>query len=135
MKCHSCFSLDAPSTSSVSGVRLEFPGRILVLRFDYDRDGDIYNSGLVFDKVRAHRHVAELHCSAWTIQESYDRLVQVCESNWVSELLAQTPADQKESWTLNHFMIYFDGDGCYEVIAESWSLIAEEAGPLKQAHV
>jgi len=125
-----CFTLPEPSTSSVSGVRLEFPGGVLRLYFDYDRDGVIYNSGLLFKNVRAHRHTAELHCVAWQIEKSYDRLVKITDSKLVEELLESTVEDQRSSWVLNHYMIYFDSDGCYEVVAEDWKVLPENQGSL-----
>lgn len=125
-----CYMLPEPSTSSVSGVRLEFPGETLSLYFDYDRDGTIYNSGLRFRKVRAHCHVAEIHCSAWKIENAYDRLVKFSRSKWVDELIESTPSDQRDSWILNHYMIYFDSDGCYEIIADSWEAMPEKEGSL-----
>jgi hypothetical protein len=47
-------TLIAPSTSIITGVNLIFPGDILELRFDYEKDGMIYRSGIQFTKVRAH---------------------------------------------------------------------------------
>ncbi|PIQ43702.1 MAG: hypothetical protein COW05_03235 [Gammaproteobacteria bacterium CG12_big_fil_rev_8_21_14_0_65_46_12] len=126
----SCYLLPEPSTSSVSGVRLEFPGGVLKLCFDYDRDGVVYNGGLLFKKVRAHCHTAESHCPAWKIEKAYDHLVQISESKWVEELLKSTAEDQRRSWQLNHYMIYFDSDGCYEIIAESWKALPEKQGSL-----
>ena len=125
-----CYMLPEPSTSSESGVRLEFPGGVLCLYFDYDKDGVIYNSGLRFEKVRAHSHVAEIHCPAWKIEKAYDKLVKISESKWVEELNESTADDQRNSWFLNHYMIYFDSDGCYEIIADSWEVLPEKEGAL-----
>lgn len=124
------YILPAASTSSPSGVRLEFPSGILLLHFDYDKEGIVYHSGLRFERVRAHRHVTELHCPAWKIESSYDRLVQISDSKWITELLDSTPDDQRNSWKLNHYMIYFDSDGCYEIVAETWSDLPEKTGSL-----
>ncbi len=125
-----CYILPEPSTSSISGVRLEFPGGTLSLYYDYDREGIAYNGGLIFKKVRAHIHTAESHCSASKITLSYDKLVKVSNSSLVDELLECVPIDQRDSWDLNHYMIYFDSDGCYEIIAESWETLPEKLGSL-----
>jgi hypothetical protein len=125
-----CYILPEPSTSSISGVRLEFPGGTLSLLFDYDRDGEVYNGGLVFKKVRSHSHTAESHCPAWKIEISYDKLVKLSDSEVIKELLENTSKDQQNSWSLNHYMIYFDSDGCYEIIAESWEALPEKEGSL-----
>jgi len=47
-----CYLLPEPSTSSVSGVHLEFPGGVLKLCFDYDKDGVVFNSGLLYYGAR-----------------------------------------------------------------------------------
>lgn len=125
-----CYILPEPSTSSISGVRLEFPGGTLSLLFDYDKDGETYNSGLMFKKVRAHSHTAESHCPAMKIEASYDKLVKIFDSEIIKGLLKYTAEDQRDSWSLNHFMIYFDSDGCYEIIAESWEVLPEKEGSL-----
>lgn len=126
-----CYTLPEPSTSSISGVLLEFPGGTLNLRFDYDRDGEIYNGGIVFNKVRSHCHTAESHCPAWKIEASYDKLVKIPNSEMIKELLENTPKDQIDSWScLSHYMIYFDGDGCYEIVAEFWESLLERKGAL-----
>lgn len=123
-----CYTLPAPSTSSISGVRLDFPGGVLTLRFDYEKDGAIFNMGLIFRKVRALSHVAELHCPAEKIEQSYDKLIQLSDSEWVGKLKRSTPDDQQHSWKLNHYMIYFDADGCFEIVAESWETLQETPG-------
>lgn len=125
-----CFILPEPSTSSVSGVRLEFPGAVLWLYFDYEKDGVICRSGLRFDKVRAHSHVSEMHCPAWKIENSYDKLVKISKSDWIKELNESTEGDLQSSWVFNHYMIYFDGDGCYEIVADSWEVLSEKEGAL-----
>lgn len=125
-----CYVLPEPTTSSISDVRLEFPGGTLSLYFDYDKDGIIYHSGLRFNKVRAHSHVAEMHCPAWKIKSAYDTLVKVTDSKWVEELRESTADDRRDSWTLNHYMIYFDSDGCYEIVADSWEALPEKEGAL-----
>lgn len=125
-----CYVLPEPSTSSVSDVHLEFPGGTLKLYFDYDRDGVVYSGGLLFKSVRAHSHVAESHCPAWKIEKAYDTLVQVSDSKLVEELIESTAEDQRDSWKLNHYMIYFDGDGCYEIVSESWEELPEKQGSL-----
>ncbi len=125
-----CYVLPEPSTSSISGVRLEFPGGTLRLLFDYDKDGITCNSGLMFKRVRAHSHIAESHCPAWKIEASYDKLVKISDSELIKELLESTVEDQRASFSLNHYMIYFDSDGCYEIVAESWEALPEKEGSL-----
>lgn len=125
-----CFILPEPSTSSLSGVWLEFLGADLTLRFDYDRNGSAYNSGLVFKKVRAHKYVAETHCPAWKIEMAYDKLVELNQSDFIQDILQNT--DPRDLQDMNHYMIYFDGDGCFEIASESWSELPEMSGALSK---
>lgn len=90
-----CYILPEASTSSISGVRLELPGGALSLLFDYDRNGEAYNGGLIFKKVRSHSHAAESHCPAWKIEASYDKLVKLSDSELIKELLENTANDKK----------------------------------------
>ncbi|MDY0093178.1 MAG: hypothetical protein RBT80_10825 [Candidatus Vecturithrix sp.] len=122
-------TLIAPSTSIITGVNLIFPGDILELRFDYEKDGMIYRSGIQFTKVRAHHHVAEIYCPAWKIECSYDTVVEILDSPWADELKKLASENQRDAWVLHHYMIYFDSDGCFEVIAAAWDILPEEKGP------
>ena len=90
-----CYILPEASTSSISSVRLEFPGGTFSLLFDCDRDGEAYNGGLVFKKVRSHSHAAESHCPAWKIEASYDKLVKLFDSELVKGLLENAANDKK----------------------------------------
>lgn len=128
MNVKKIYELKGPSTSTMSGTLQDYPGGELLLRFDYDRDGILFRSGLHFFKVRAQRHRAELHCSAEQVRISYDQLVEVQGSGWVNELLDSTPADHRNSWVMNHYMIFFHGSGVYEIVAESWAELPEEQG-------
>lgn len=130
VKIIECYMLPEPSSSSESGVHMDFQGGSLSLHFDYDKDGVIYNHGLTFKKVRSYIYTAETHSPAWKIEKSYDTLVKLIDSELVIELQQSTPDDMHKSWDLNHYMIYFDSFGCCEIVAESWDLIPEKKGSL-----
>lgn len=122
-----------PSTASVSGfVLLVANGRDLELRFDFDRDGIALTSGLRFTKVRAYRHRQELYETEWHISSAYDTLVEVLPSDWVNELRSAAPPDQRNAWTMKHFMITLDSAGCFEVVAEGWEALPETEGTLSR---
>lgn len=114
------------STSITSDVVAVHEGGSLTLRFEFDRDGVLVRSGVVFAKVRAHRWRAESHCTAWHIEGAYDTVVEVEDSGWVTELLMAEPRETWGRWVIRHFMIFIDSAGCFEVAAESWSLLPEE---------
>ncbi|MDB9547518.1 hypothetical protein [Dolichospermum circinale] len=123
-----CYTIPEPSTAMYSDVKLEYPGGKLVLRFDYDRDGAIYKSGLKFIKVLAHRHFSDVLCTAWHIEGVYDTLTEIKESSWLNELKAIAIENGSDSLNVHHYMIYFDGSGCYEIIAGSWEVLPEDEG-------
>jgi hypothetical protein len=118
--------LSVPSTSFTSDVVLEAPGGSVTLSFEFRRGTERYRGGVRFDKVRAYRFRAEGHCTAWHVEGAYDTIAEVTGSDWVGELAAAEPAQTWGSWETRHFMIYIDSAGCYEVAAQSWSLVPEE---------
>jgi hypothetical protein len=118
--------VSTPSTAITSDVVAVLEGGDLTLRFQFDRDGALIESGLVFSKVRAHQWRAESHCTAWHIEGAYDTIVEVENSTWVNELLIAEPAETWGRWVIRHFMLFLDSAGCFEVAAESWALLPEE---------
>ena len=103
-------------------VSLRKQGSSVSIHFECEDDEKVFPAELSFTKVRAYQHVAESHCPAWKIEAAYATLVLVKDSEWVAELCEATSADRRENWVMNHYLIYFDEDGCFEVIAEDWSL-------------
>lgn len=101
------------------------PGGDAELKCIYERDGSMYAGGLRFKRVRAFRFRAEGHCTAWHIEDAYDKLVEIEHSGWVAELRA---ADSSEvGWVIRHFLIYVDDAGAYEVAAEDCEWLPEQA--------
>lgn len=100
------------------------------IRFSYEKSGTKYHSGIEFSRVLAMRKRAERCCTAWHIQDDYDTLVEIENSSWIQELQADTNINFRNKWQTHHYMIYLDSVGCFEVIAESWSKIPDEAIPI-----
>ena len=96
-----------------------------VLRFRYSRDGVVYQSGISFGRVSATRTRAERCCSAWHIDGAYDTLVEIEDSQWVTEVRTDTQMMWRDKWMMKHYMIYLDSAGCFEIIAESWEILPE----------
>lgn len=118
--------LPAPSTATTSEPVFEVNEIAATLRFQFDRDGVVYRSGIRFEHPRSYRFRAESHCTAWHIEGVYDTISEIQQSDWIEELTAATPAESGTPWEMHHFIIYFDSVGCFEVIGSSWSLLPEE---------
>jgi len=102
-----------------------------VIRYGYVRDGIALKGGITFSNVKAKRTRSDEACTAWHIEEVYDTLVEVQQSEWVDQIMEETRDRQQrfgQTWKLHHFMIYLDGSGCIEVIADSWCALGEEPG-------
>src|SRR4051812_35528704 len=105
--------LPSASTELVGPVELHDFGESLKIKFPFSRT----TSGIVelgFSNVRAYRHFAEVHSSAWQIESSYDALVEVLDSSWTDEIRRTTPERWQERWVMRHFMIYVDSNGVYD---------------------
>lgn len=97
------------------------------LRCTYERHGSMFAGGLRFHGVCAYRARAESLCTAWHIEDAYDTLVEVEQSEWVSELWAAEPGETWGQRTIRHFLIFIDSAGAYEVAAEDVEWLPEVA--------
>ena len=121
--------LDQQSTATVTAtVNREWVDDTFAISFDYDRDGKTFIAGYRFSKVRAVRYRAELYLTEWHIEHAYDALVEVLDSEWISELRDAAPADLRDTWERHHYMLTLDSFGSIEVVAASWSAIPETPG-------
>jgi hypothetical protein len=117
------------STSFIAEAYWDGKGLSPAIRFSYEKDGVEYQSGIEFRCVLAMRKRAERCCTGWHIEGAYDILVEVESSPWVQEMRADTKRQWRDKWETHHYMIYFDGVGCFEAIAESWAALPEHAVP------
>jgi hypothetical protein len=114
------YELPVPSTSLDGAVEVRDLDAGVTISFDFWRDGKKHRGAIEFRKVRAYRFRAEIHCTAEQVEDAYDTLVEVKESSWAAEIRADTEPRWRNTWVLRHFMIYFDSDGCYELLADAW---------------
>jgi hypothetical protein len=120
------YTVPAPSTVFEDGGAYFCNGTI---RYEYYRGDSLYRSGIGFYRAPAMRNRSEECCTAWHIEGAYDTLVEVEGSSWLEEITAAIPVQLRDRYKpLHHFMIYLDGSGCIEVIAEAWELLPEEIG-------
>lgn len=116
------FSLPCPSTAAVHGPTLVDHDRGLVVSLVCDDEGRARLLGILFVKPRAFRKREETYCTAWHVKETYDTVCEVSDSDWVAELHKDAVAEWRDHWVMRHFIVYFDGFGCLEVVAESAAL-------------
>lgn len=123
MKKAPIFALPLPSSAAVQGPALVDDGRGLTLSITCaDDDGRPHSSEVVFKVPRAYRHRAETYCTGWHVQDTFDTICEVIDSDWVKELRRDAVPEWRDKWVLRHFMIFLDGFGCLEVAAESAAL-------------
>jgi hypothetical protein len=118
--------LSPPPSAFTETAIFTHPGGDAELRCTYERNGSMYAGGLRFYRVRAYQFRAESHCTLWHIEDAYDTLVEVDQSEWVGDLRAAEPSGIPSGWTIRHFLIYIDGAGAYEVAAEDFEWLPEE---------
>lgn len=117
--------LSPPPSAYTEDVLFSHPGGNAELRCRYERDGLLYSGGLRFRRVRAYRFRAEGHCTPWHIEDAYDTLVEVEQSEWIDELLVAEASETRGHWKIRHFLIYIDDAGAYEIAAEDVEWLPE----------
>jgi hypothetical protein len=86
----------------------------------YDLTNVEHSVKIDFVKPRAFRKRAEIYCKGFHL-EAYDTVCEIEDSEWVAELRNDSVPEWRYYWVMRHFMVYLDGFGCLEVIAESVS--------------
>lgn len=129
MKKTPIFALPLPSSAAVQGPTFVDDERGLTLSITCaDDDGRPRSSAVVFKTPRAYRQRAETYCTAWHVQDTFDTICEVVDSEWVEELRRDAVPEWRDKWALRHFMIFLDGFGCLEVAAESAALESASSG-------
>jgi hypothetical protein len=60
--------------------------------------------------------------------DASDKLVEVEDSEWVRQIRADTDRVIRDREIMNHYAIYLQIGGTYEVIARSFEVLPEEKG-------
>jgi hypothetical protein len=81
--------------------------------------GEEVERAIGFALVRAYKYRAESHCTAWHVDDCYEEVAQVPDSSWVRELMADYSHSKPLARAVNHYIVFFGDDGCYEVAGES----------------
>ena len=121
------FDLPVPSTESVTDASLHLYGRTAAIRFDYLLDGKPRRSALLFRMVAATQSRSERCCTSTHIK-SFDALIEIVDSKWVKTQREEISEMYRAEFAARHYAIYFDSVGSFELLAESFEVMPEEAG-------
>lgn len=116
-----------PSTHFLTEPDFHFTGSDALIPYQFERDGRVVSQSIHFKRVRAFRHHAESLCTPWHVK-AYDQVVLIEDSHWVTELKEAAPKGSTHEFVLNHYMVYLDSSGVFEVVAESFTLDQELVG-------
>ncbi len=120
-----------PSTCiAEGGVKLIYPGGDAWLLFDYydeNKNDAVYNAGIVFDAVQAHRHSSEKFTKS--LLGAYDSLVEITNSEWAAQL-REINKEIADFWNIKHYAIFLDSYGLYEFIARDYKILEIREGSI-----
>ena len=111
-------------------MKLIYPGGDAWLLFDYydeNKNDAVFNSGIVFDAVQAHRHSTEKFTKY--LLGAYDRLVEIIDSEWVEQLI-EVNKGIADYWNIKHYAIFLDSNGLYEFIARDYKILETKKGSI-----
>ncbi|HVK37689.1 MAG TPA: hypothetical protein VNA88_04200 [Candidatus Kapabacteria bacterium] len=117
MRKRRILEVDVPSTDFIEEAYWDGRGAAPALRYSFADRGSIVSSGIQFASVKALRKRSENLCTAWHIDEVYDALVEIEDSEWMAELRADADGYPEFLDGMHHYMIYLDSVGCFEVVA------------------
>lgn len=120
------FKLQFPSCSLDLEPDFIWNLNVLALKYGSKINSILNVFQIEFKSVLANRWRSDICINTWHLK-AYDELVVVENSKWLAEVLLDAQSDKVVIENMHHFMIYFDGAGCFEVIAESWEVVKLDA--------
>jgi hypothetical protein len=120
------FQLPHPSTAQAEDPKLVASGGNLLVHFRFSSDDGDVPWQIRFEKVRAFHKLSEPYCTVWHIEDAYDTLCRVDDSEWAAELSRRGTKQRAGSWVMNHYVLTVDSWGCLEVVAESATALEAE---------
>lgn len=113
------YSVPVPSTSFSKEAYFDSSKPEPEIRYEFEEHGRIFFGGIAFQRLAAFRLYGEPYCSPWQIEDVYDTLVEIDNSEWVIELGVRSKG-LAGNVKLRHYMICLDSVGCFEVAAAGW---------------
>jgi hypothetical protein len=87
------------------------------LQFNFTELGYAKSFDISFIGVRAYRKLAESLCTKFHVEGAYDKVAEIRNSEWVSELKNDGNQRWRDHFPMRHFIIYVDSFGSFEAIA------------------
>lgn len=110
------WQLPSMSQEFLNGPQVLLTRSTVTIKYDYETStGEYQWASMIFRGVLGFAFTTRRACSVEQIR-SYDTLVELEPSDWVTELLSRW-SDILERPVVHHYRIYFDDIGCYEIAA------------------
>ncbi len=120
------YTLETPST----GLSTEPFWERGSIFFEFNEQDKNTSIEIKFTRILSMRKRSEICCTAYHINKSYDRLVEIEKSAWASEILLDTSPAWRDKIKVHHYMIYLDSVGCFEVLAQGYKINKSESPTL-----
>ncbi len=129
MEAKELWRIPVPSTA-VGSAQLLYGNADVLLRFDYSDEAHNdteFNTSILFKTVLGFKHDSEGF--ATTTMDAYDRLVEIADSNWLSEYQKANPRIA-DLFSIKHYAIFLKSCGLYEFIAKDFAILKVREGGL-----
>ena len=129
MKAKELWRIPVPSTA-VGSAHMLYGNADVLLRFDYSDEAyndTEFNAGILFKAVLGFKHDSEGF--AITTMDAYDRLVEIADSDWLSEYQKANPR-VANLFNIKHYAIFLKSCGLYEFIAKGFVIQKVREGGL-----
>lgn len=121
------WKMSVPSTSLFQSAKFSTClGRKCSLEYSFEGEEDfsVVFETLIFDGVESFKCTYYKACSLEMI-EAYGKIIDVENSDWLSEIRHNLLSYEADSKGLKHLRIYFDDGPCYEFICRSFEVVSE----------
>lgn len=88
-----------------------------------DAENRLRRIKIKFNSVLCNKHTSARFTPK--LYESYDRIVELADSEWLTEL-KNINKEYFNYWNLKHYIIYLDGFGMYQFIAQGYEVVEYE---------
>jgi hypothetical protein len=106
--------IDGLAQNFLDAPRVNIKNFELEIVYDFEMDSGEYGEKVVtFHDVQDYRHTEEKNVTVDMIK-AYNSIGEVTDSNWISA--------EKISQGYNHYIIYFDEYGAYEIVAKGFQV-------------